>query len=306
MSNAEPDKIRLTGASRTTSDEFEARKRRSSSQRGQSARQTAADKAADYAGLIIGTPPKRVPEIEIQVQSGKVLLPAGFHLVTGATGSGKTVTSVALTLEAKRQGIPAIYVYQWEARAVVNKDLNPDEQVCSNLPLRVRNAITAKKANSDLPEFFRAAMSHHAKTGQAALLVIDSVSLPMRLYDGGQPEARSGQATMKEGMQPMDIQFVEKMEELAVANNLAILGLVNADLVPFAARLEGITEGLIDILPGGRLTQRNRTLRKWTDATLKPESRVAAATWLGYKQFESQNESDAFGFSGLATHVGRI
>jgi len=305
----EDEPIRMTGASRTRSSVFEERLKNASS-RGQG-KKPEPDKLAPMreAATKIGPGPRIPKYLEIKTENGTCLLPAGFHLVTGGTGSGKTVTSVALTILAKTQDYPSLYIYQWEARASLNKEVNPISALALNLPKRLQDAFTHKNPTKDKPigRFMDEVRVAASRSGTAGLLVIDSVSLPMRMYTGDDPLSRSGQATMKEGMQPMDITFVEKMEALAIDNDIAILGLVNADLVPFASKLEGITEGIIDILPNGRANQRNRTVRRMTEFTVGKDARKIAAEWLGYRGFDADNTGSSIpGYTGLTDYKGRI
>jgi len=126
------------------------------------------------------------------------------------------------------------------------------------------------------------------KSRAPSMLFVDSVSLPMRAYAAGlatkigdQP-TRQGEATMSGGLQPSDIAFCGAMQQMAVKANIVLVGLVNNDLVPFADKLEGVTEGAIEVDGAGVCRIRSRRDRSFRRVDCSRHV-GEAARFLGYR-----------------------
>jgi len=198
-------------------------------------------------------------------------LPAGFYLLTGSTGGGKSITAAAIALTAAESGCAVRYFYCNEARTPakqggfgVNPFASDKVNLGSDFIATARNYLVPSKI---------------ADNATTAIAIIDSIALPLRSYNSAQ---RRNAATMKEGLQPMDIEFVVEMEQVGVDNNVAIIGIVNDDLVPFASKLEGMAEGMINVTAAGRFSLRHRSAREFVPYTLEPDAVAAAAIFLHY------------------------
>lgn len=153
----------------------------------------------------------------------------------------------------------------------------PDSDACySNL----QSQITPDKAwmSARLLPWYRTLR----QTGAPQVLVLDSVTLPMRaycsdvIYANGSP-TRSGEPTMPQGLQPSDIAFCVRMQQVAVRSHLAIIGIVNSDLVPFADKLEAVCEGAVEVDGPGVMRIRSRRDRSFQRVDLTKYRELAAA-----------------------------
>jgi len=253
----------------------------------------AAARGGKYAEFInkVGFRPVEPPVAEVTLGKSKISFASGFYLLSGVTGGGKSITAASIAIVAKSQGVPSKYYYCFEARApqyTENKDRNPflpDDTSRSSNDLALTGFID--RLSGDLPKL-------GTSSSKPGLVVIDSIALPLRAYRSTE---RANQATMKGGLQPMDIAFVVEVERIALVHNVAIIGVINEDLVPFAAQLEGMAEGIITIHSAGAFSVRNRVDRMVHEVTLEHDAKDAGAAFLHYPP-QSPSSYEIFGFGG--------
>lgn len=138
------------------------------------------------------------------------------------------------------------------------------------------------------------------KIGAPQVLIFDSVTLPMRAYAAGQDSdgipSRSGEPTMPQGLQPSDIAFCVRMQQIASQSHTAIIGIVNSDLVPFADKLEAVCEGTIEVDGPCVMRIRSRRDRSFKRVDLS-DWKANAAAYLNYVNPEPS--SSIYGTLGL-------
>jgi hypothetical protein len=71
-------------------------------------------------------------------------------------------------------------------------------------------------------------------------------------------EDRAGMGAAEQGLQPADRSFVESLNNFAEDKSLVILGAVNTEIVPFAAKLEGSCQGVINVSSITGFSKRDR------------------------------------------------
>jgi len=210
--------------------------------------------------------------------------------------AGYSAVDIEKILESKSAGQNASDVASRKALAE-DADVDP---VTSGVSVDL-NAINLA-ADTGLTSFFttvrernweRADNSSSTSPASPAVLVIDSVSLPLRQFAANKvwnnqskswTKSRSGEATMSGGMQPSDISFCVDFEALAIRHNIVIFGIVNDDLVPFADQLEGMTEGIVSIVAPGVVATRNRNTRQLIQFGLAMSDFDSGKAFLGYSQ----------------------
>lgn len=222
----------------------------------------------------MGAPPLPAAAVEV----GGVSYAAGLYIASAATGAGKSITSAALCHYFLTNGVPAGFLYVNEARAVrgfITHDPSPDAQgEFEQAPL---SDFLARFTGIGLDPAFEAQFDRDwsqymlenwdtaVQAGRTTLLVIDSMTLAMRAHVATgkieRQKGRAGEPTMEQGLQPSDIAFCQELQTWAMAHNVIIIGLVNDELVPFSAKLEGVTEGMLRVTKPGSFTMRNRQTR---------------------------------------------
>jgi len=301
-SNTNDEPNRIEGVRRTTEEEVAARANRSGSNSNQGSYTTdSIPRGGDYADLIdsIGIRPVDAPYFKLNVNrypERSVLVPAGFYLLQGGTGGGKSITAVALTLCAKMSGAPVRYFYCYEARTPFETVQFENGQIQPQGPYVFGQAEGTAQNDLNMSAFPKIAENLVSAVGatddRVGLVVFDSIALPMRAY---RSRERVNQATMKEGMQPMDIAFCVEMERMALEHNVAIFGVINDDLVPFAAKLEGMTEGIVTVHSAGNFSIRSRLDRVSHQIQIESDAVDAAAAFLHYPERGRQIDA-VFGF----------
>lgn len=215
-----------------------------------------------------GLPPQSVPLLSLPDTFPKVS--CGLYIATGATASGKSVTAAAFARSCARAGVNSGYLYAFEARQTLGafqRRVEGDVVVSvspGEFAYLIPKLTAAEWKVYDLDRWYNG-------LGNPSILVIDSMTLPMRAYAADVVKGRAGEPTMSQGMQPSDIAFCERMQAWAVERKLVIIGVVNYDLVPFADKLEGIVEGIFKVRRPGVFDIRNRVTRQSTEVTLPQE-----------------------------------
>jgi len=264
-------------------------------------------------------------------KTSELTLPCGFYLCVGGTGGGKSTTAASLAAAALRKGYSTALMYVYEARGpelpdaagfydnvhtlVTGEDLRTkdDQAAAASISVAMQGLVPAQlAANTGTASFFDEvkkaykASAVRRVSGQKApaleerarMLVVDSISLPLRAYGPWDQEneghSRKGEATMPLGMQPSDIAFVTKMEALAVAARLVIIGTVNEDLVPFSDKLEAMSEGIIQSQGPGYFYVRTRSERTMRQVALCNEDIDVGAAFLDYRTLTEASKGASF------------
>jgi len=204
---------------------------------------------------------------------------AGLYLVTGGTGGGKTILSYSLSLlalaSARYRSVG--YIYAYEARAGTSYGQAGERNMFTD-PAKFFDDL------DNVPDID--ALKGPGETGEAgapyttrAWLVIDSLGLPMRLYNSA---ARSGQGAGEKGMSIEDMNFCARLTQWALERGVVVIGIVSTDLVPFVSKLEGVTEGLINVVNATTFKKRDRIDRTNVTLSVPQEAVNRAASVLGY------------------------
>lgn len=295
----EPGDIPITGIHETTADQVRARAADPATGHvpGADASEEPKPRGGKYNSQIgsLGFGPVKVPNAIVSFARGKeVPIPAGFYLMSGGTGGGKSITAAGILVTARFQNVPVRYIYCYEARTPDKDDKGKANPFFMGAKADNDVDLAMTAFISKLPAVLTdvVALTSDTKVG---IVVVDSIALPMRAY---RSRDRQNMATMKEGLQPMDIAFVVAMEEFATKNNLAILGVINDDLVPFAAKLEGMAEGIATVHSPGIFSIRSRFDRRVHECLIEEAALDAAGAFLHYPPYD-RAKSTIWGTEGI-------
>jgi len=295
----EPEDVPVTGMFKTTADEVRERQTDPATSHvpGSDDPEAQTARGGVYNAYIngLGIGPVKVAHTLVSFsQSEPVPIPAGFYLLSGGTGGGKSITAAGLLITASYQGVPVRYVYCYEARtAKLGSDSTVNPYYMGD-KAAVEQDLAMMQFISELPNALSPIISK-VTASKVGIVVIDSIALPMRAY---RSRDRQNMATMKEGLQPMDIAFVVAMEEFAVTHHLAIFGVINDDLVPFASKLEGMSEGIATIHSPGVFSVRSRFDRRVRECVIDDSALDAAGEFLHYPPF-NRAKTTIWGTDGL-------
>jgi hypothetical protein len=200
----------------------------------------------------------------------------GVYLVPGGTASGKSVLTTAITGWANAQDIPATYHYVFEPRARPFKYNNGDRfRISSSFMTDIKAIVN--------------------KTASKKLIVVDSATLPMKVYSG--ENEFKNQSTFPGGSQPSDRGFLDMMSKVAEDYNVCFLLTMNNVLIPYAADLAGAVEGLITFVDVMHFSIQDRTTysARVPKALSVPAIFVNAAlkAW-GFNEYNSSNQAGSW------------
>lgn len=217
---------------------------------------------------------------------------AGVYITDAATATGKSTVAAALFLA---NGSRAFYRYVFEARALPSKITRSRASMGS-----INEKFTEDTRLYIDPEVFLLDLEHDIVVSKMSegLLVIDSASLAMRVHN---VDLRKSSGTMAQGMSVADLEFITRLNFLALEHSVAIMAIFNSDIVPFVASLEAVAEGKISVLSPTSFMVQDRTSRKARTFVL-PNSLSAAAReqLLGYKQSEDMlSANDPLSFASF-------
>lgn len=196
-------------------------------------------------------------------------LPVGLHLMGGASGSGKTVTSLGLALWYKLYDVSCSYSYVAEPRAAEQAKYLTDSGAWST---RLAGELEARREG---------------------VLVVDSLTyLITALPSVRELESTIAAVTYSGGLRPIDIAGVLTYDALAGEAKTALIGTLNTDLFPKHAELEGACEGSIVVRGPGLIALRNREGRTWSEVSVPTPIFDEARRLLSLMQLDSSKNID--------------
>lgn len=231
------------------------------------------DAASAFGAL--STRPIEPQSITVQGESGAIRFACGLYLVTAGAGVGKSVAARAIAYAAQSAGFATIALYMFEALAPAYPEV--ESRALFTDPER----FLFPPGSSDLELYLSTVLSGRDTKSKPLVLVLDSISDALRSYMG---ERRKGMTASKDGMQAADKMFATRLNSIGEQRNVIILGLINAEQVPFADRLYGATQGLINVLTASRFRKKDRvTARRASDYTLSSKAVEAALRDMRYE-----------------------
>jgi hypothetical protein len=227
-----------------------------------------------------------------------VTLARGVYLVCAQTGAGKTTFGMALAAFGNACMMPSTYlgVYEPRAQGLGGQSVTIQTGVSSQTPFQVENSqmFTAE---------LRAALGAPASHSRLRLLIIDSVTLPLKTYAANKAFER--QATFAGGSQPSDFAFLYELTSIADTYNLVILATINVSLITYASQLFGATEGGITLnsIASFNIQDRGPKSRRVPIMVNIPVEFVQAAlTRLGLGTYNISQASEwGYGATGIPT-----
>jgi hypothetical protein len=243
------------------------------------------DKSNEYLNTVRGhfgnlTAISRIPNTAtIRMADGqKATFACGLYLVTAGGGIGKSVVTRALTWHACSSGwneVTHIYVFEPGAPTYPIRTVTGEEGRLFEDPVKF---LTPGWGGSDLETYLRPVIgtidAPKRKEGMPpALVVIDSIGDAMRSYLA---EDRAGMGAAEQGLQPADRSFVESLNNFAEDKSLVILGAINTEIVPFAAKLEGSCQGVVNVSSITGFSKRDRAGGRSSALYLLSEKAIAA------------------------------
>lgn len=257
----------------------------------------------------------------------------GLYLSPAATGAGKTLNAVALTLAMKdTTEAETAYHYVYEARSIAparsDRPESPEEAaeraasaqakgLLSIISAMKRASMTSAPSDSSASELMGETVTDTVKVfkdpsrllsdlqfiygrrtsaSKLAFVVIDSLTLAIKQ---SYPLERSGSAAGEKGSQPADIKFIFELSRFCLTHNLVCLGLVNSELVQFTHILEGVCEGQIQIQGAGNLRKRDRIYREWQALVVPDQYFSEALEVLGYRGVSQNRETGSSNFGSV-------
>jgi len=209
------------------------------------------EEIADGALASISTQPMKPNIVEFKIGAQTIKLGTGLYLVTGGAGAGKSVLALGLAFCARKYAkLQAGHLYFFEHNAPSYKNRG-DVRKFSD-PKRF---LDVGQESGDLVDHLGTFIKTRSAMQPPAVIVLDSIGIPMRSFT---PEDRRGQTAAEQGMQPADRLFTEQLDLLGTTRALIILGVVNSELVPFAAKLYGAAQGLINVTAANTFTKNDR------------------------------------------------
>jgi len=213
---------------------------------------TAPMEGAPYAVSDPGEDELPIDPVTLQ---GPVPLPAGFYLMPGVTGQGKSTTSLALKLwvAASKDAPKACYKYAAEPRA-----------------RRVNTIMMAQQWQNFLLINMAACRN--------GLLVIDSMTYNLANLPAVVARAEElGDVTYKGGLSPRDVFAVLLLTGWAVRLQVVLIGTLNTELYPIASALGGAAEGELQLLSPGLFKAKSRSAGRYYQTYAIPDEYVKAA-----------------------------
>lgn len=238
----------------------------------------------------LSTSPSISRTVTFAVGEKRTSFATGLYIVSGAARGGKSMVSrgiAKLAADANAfAGVACLYVFEPGAPEYDPKSDETTEGRFFEDPA----AFLSINALGDLPTYFAAALtSELAKSDKPLLIVVDNIADPMRSFN---PKSRATEAASEGGLMPSDRAFCTTLNNFATRHNIVLLGTINSDLVPFASKLDGVCQGVIQATAADSFTKHERASGRVPQSFSIPEkARDAAAASLGYGQIMQQKDS---------------
>lgn len=260
-------------------------------------KQTAAIKAIGRGTLgQLSEAPRIANQLIIPITADqKITFSTGLYLVLSGAEGGKSITSLAIAALAGARGVRnvgSIYVFEPGAKeyAMGYEHVLFEDAAVFLKPL----------GDGDLDIFTKMALIKTTE-GEPSVLVVDSINDPLKSYN---PEGRVGSGTGEKGMQQEDRAFCTKLNNWALARNTVLLGTLNTEMISFAARLNGVVEGVIDVTAPGQFTKRERSTGRVPNHFILPTELIdvgAEAMGYGVTRRTAKGGRYVAGLSGYGT-----
>lgn len=246
-----------------------------------------AKNAASGSLSALSTQPLEINSVKLPGASGEISLGCGLYLVLGAAGAGKSTVSMGLVATATLSGAAQSgHLYFFEVGAP--KYAERDEIAMFSDPRR----FLEYKSGGDLETYLSPVIAHRTPRSAPMIILLDSIGTPLRSFLSTE---RVGMAASEGGMQPADRMFVERLDALGVARSIVFLGVLNTELVPFASKLYGATQGVIHANNAYSFSKSDRvTGRKTIHHSIK---RTAVEIALGTMRYVQQDGGDYSSFN---------
>lgn len=240
-----------------------------------------------------------LPIVTRPVFSGRLnfSLHPGLYFLAGGRAVGKSIFARALArylrvVGSDRPGaeggpLQVSYVYCYEPRSpqaqvLVSDTKLEDETVPFMAPMHF---------GADLKKHLVTLAQQRTSAAGSGVLILDSITLGLYRL-GGQLSDGKGEATFKEGLQMRDVLAAFTVNQLATAAGVALIGVVNSELMPIISPLEGAVEGSIVVASREMATIRDRGAsgRKAVELSIPTTFRDAAMKDFGYATTDTDDE----------------
>lgn len=202
--------------------------------------------------------------------AGKHGFATGLYLMYGSRASSKTLSSLGLADELSNSGANCIWGSVMEPRA---------KHVLDAISVGEDESVDQLRGWQSILERWLIA------AGSKGYVFADSLTYVLTRLDAFASEEftrQLGTQTYKEGLTPQIIVACLLTDAMAREHNVCLIGTLNSELFPFVDKLEGATEGRIQIMAPGRLIVRDRSTRKDRPIDVDPKSMNTALDILGY------------------------
>jgi hypothetical protein len=187
---------------------------------------------------------------------GPLPLPAGFYLMPGVTGQGKSTTSLALKLWIESSG-------KLEGRACYKYVAEPRSKRVSSIML---------------PAQWQSLLLTNMIACRRGLFVVDSMTYNLANLPLVMERAEMmSDVTYKGGLSPRDVFAVLLLTGWAVRLQVVLIGTLNTELYPIAGALEGAAEGTLQLLNPGLFKAKSRSAGRYYATYSIPDSYVTQA-----------------------------
>lgn len=232
---------------------------------------TTEDKTPASSGELaaLSTGPLDPTSITLKGEGSEITLGTGLYLVLGGAGVGKSVTTIGLVaLASLTKATAAGHLYFFEVGAPTYPPR--DEIAMFSDPRR----FLEYGKGGDLEQYLHPILANRSRKDKPIILSLDSIGTQLRAFLS---EERTRMTASEGGQQPADRMFVERLDALGVAKSIVFLGVTNTELVPFAEKLYGATQGLIVAQSASTFTKSDRVTGRRSVQHQIPQNAVTIA-----------------------------